>query len=597
MNKKRFLFSLLSFFAPFLFYLFHLAPTVTYGDSAEFVIGAYKLTIVHPTGYPSYLLLGKLFTFLPIGDFSYRVNLISAFFGALTCAILFLIILELTKSYPISFVSIFTLAFSLIFSHLSTIAEVYTLNTFFFSLLIYILLQWKKSGKKKFLFLLSFILGLSLTNHLTILIFFPSFLIFLLLNKSQISLKPLDYLKFLALFLLGLFPYLYIPIVSLSPSEIIFWPKIKSLKEFIMFVSGSHFKVWFLNQSLKELGKNILKFFSFLLIQFPGLATVFGAIGFLKCKKDKKEFVLLSLMFFSLFLFGINYKIEDIHHFYLPCHLIFSIWVGFGILWLWERTHPQKKYRFLFTFTLFLLFFLYIFTYQTLKIPIQVEKSYFFPDTSKMGLISTERDSVIICDWAYATLFRYWQMIHKIRKDVIIVFDYDENWLEYVEKLYGKRKLYLSRFEKGVGSKYYLIPENFIYKVEKNPPQFKAPNSKPQIFTNQVFFDSIVLIGYGILNKPEEREILSLDIYWKALKKTEKAYDVEIEIQDKKGRPLSFKKFRPVYGLYSTEKWKKGEILKERVNLYFPLKSSSFKIKFSISDKEERRSFATQNYP
>ncbi len=585
------MFFFLIFFASFLFYLFNLAPTVTYGDSAEFVIGAYKLTIVHPSGYPLYLLLGKLFTFIPIGDIAYRINLMSAFFGALTCSMIFLILSELTKSLFISFISTLTLTFSLTFSYLSTIAEVYTFSALFASILIYILIQWRKSGVKKFLFLFSFVLGSSLTNHLTILIFFPSFLIYLFLNKPKTALKPMDLAKMIFLFLLGLLPYLYIPIRSRSSLETIFWPGVKSLKEFMLFISGSHFRVWFLNQNIKEFINSILKFISFLLIQFPGLATVFGAIGFWRNKKEyKKEFILFSLMFFSLFLFGINYQVEDIHHFYLPCYLIFSVWIGFGILWLWKRTPPQKKFKALFILTMSLLFIFYYFTYKFLQIPIQIEKSFYFSDTSRAGLISTEKNSVIICDWAYATLYRYWQMIYKIRMDVIIAFDYREKWIEYVEKLYVKKKVYLSRFEEGVSSKYYLIPEGFIYKVEKTPHRFKVSDAKPQIFLNQTFFDSIVLIGYDILSKPEEREIFSINLYWKALKKLEEVFNAEIEFLDSKRKTFYSKEFKPVYGYYSTEKWNEGEILKEKLNLYFPFKNfSPFELKVKLSFKTNKQ--------
>lgn len=591
MERKRLLLSLLIFLASLLYYSFNLAPTVVYGDSAEFVVGAYKLTIVHPSGYPLYLLLGKLFTFIPVGDIAYRVNLMSAFFGALTCSIVFLIICDLINSPFLSFISTFTLTFSLTFSFLSTIAEVYTLNSFFVSLLIYILIQWKRSGKKKFLFLFSFFSGLSLTNHLTIIIFFPSFLIYLFLNRTRISLKFSDYLKLIALFFLGLIPYLYIPMVSLSSSEIIFWPKIKSIKEFILFVSGSHFKVWFLNQSLKELGNNILKFFSYLVVQFPGMATLLGLTGFWKCKsKRKDEFILFLLMFLSLFLFGVNYRVEDIHHFYLPCYLIFTIWIGFGILWLWERNPPEKKYIALFAFTIFLLFIFYEFTYEILAIPSGMIKSFYFSDTSRTGLVSAERNSLIICDWAYATLFRYWQIIHGIRKDVIIIFDYDENWIEYVERLYGKRKLYLSRYEEGVCSKYYLIPESFIYRVEKNPPEFKEQDSIPKFITNQIFFDEILLIGYDIINKAEERRILTLKLYWKALKKIRENYIAEIKIIDNKGKPVYFKDFRPVYGYYSTEKWESGKILTEKLELYIPSeKLFPLKIELTLYNKEKRK--------
>lgn len=591
MDKRKIAFYLIFLFS-FLFYIFNLAPTVTYGDSVEFVIGAYKLTIVHPSGYPLYLILGKLFTFIPIGDIAYRVNLMSAFFGALTCSIILLILSELTKSLSISFISTLTLTFSFTFSYLSTIAEVYTFSALFVSILVYILLQWGKSGEKKLLFLFSFVLGLSLTNHLTILLFFPSFLIYLFLTKSKTSLKPMDFAKIILLFLLGLLPYIYIPIRSYLSSEIIFWPGVKSLKEFMLFVSGSHFKVWLLNQNIKEFINSILKFISFLLIQFPGLATIFGAIGFWRNKKEyKKEFILFSLMFFSLFLFGINYQVEDIHHFYLPCYLIFSIWIGFGILWLWERTPPEKKFRALFILAMSLLFIFYYFTYKFLQIPTQIEKSFYFSDTSRLGLISTEKNSVIICDWAYATLYRYWQVIYNIRKDVKIIFDYDENWLEYVEKLYGKKKIYLSRYEKGVASKYYLIPKSFIYKVEKNPPKFKDPDSIPQFFTNKSFFDEILLLGYDIIKIGKESRTLILKLYWKAHRQPRENYDVEIKLSNCNGKLIYFKDFRPVYGYYSTEKWKQGEFLIEELVLYLPLKKFiSLTVEFTLYNKEKKKS-------
>src|SRR5256885_17261742 len=48
-------------------------------DSAEFQQAAYSLAIVHPTGYPLYLLLARLWiTLLPLGDVAWRVNLLSA---------------------------------------------------------------------------------------------------------------------------------------------------------------------------------------------------------------------------------------------------------------------------------------------------------------------------------------------------------------------------------------------------------------------------------------------------------------------------------------------------------------------------------------
>ncbi len=70
------------FIASFLLYLSTLAPSVVtiFDDSLEFQLVTYQLGIAHPTGYPLYTLLGKLFTLIvPAGNIAYRVNLMSAF--------------------------------------------------------------------------------------------------------------------------------------------------------------------------------------------------------------------------------------------------------------------------------------------------------------------------------------------------------------------------------------------------------------------------------------------------------------------------------------------------------------------------------------
>ena len=57
------------------------------GDSAEFQTVAWVLGTAHPTGYPSYVVLGFLFSHLiPFGDPAFRMNLLQAFLGAAAIA-------------------------------------------------------------------------------------------------------------------------------------------------------------------------------------------------------------------------------------------------------------------------------------------------------------------------------------------------------------------------------------------------------------------------------------------------------------------------------------------------------------------------------
>ncbi|MFB0545768.1 MAG: protein O-mannosyl-transferase family, partial [Anaerolineae bacterium] len=68
------------FLASLALYLKTLGPSVLEGDSALFQYAPYTLAVTYPTGYPIYLLLGKLWvTLVPLGSIAYRMNLLSAF--------------------------------------------------------------------------------------------------------------------------------------------------------------------------------------------------------------------------------------------------------------------------------------------------------------------------------------------------------------------------------------------------------------------------------------------------------------------------------------------------------------------------------------
>jgi len=81
-------------------YVRTLAPGLLYGDSGELQTVVYSLGMTHPTGCPVYVLLGRLFTLLPIGGLAWRVNLFSAVLGALTVACIYLIVRLLAGGWP-----------------------------------------------------------------------------------------------------------------------------------------------------------------------------------------------------------------------------------------------------------------------------------------------------------------------------------------------------------------------------------------------------------------------------------------------------------------------------------------------------------------
>jgi len=87
----------LCFVLALVLYLQTLAPSVAtlFDDSLEFPLAAHDLAIAHPTGYPLYILLGKLFSLAPGPNVAWSVNLLSAASAALTVVFVYLIVREL----------------------------------------------------------------------------------------------------------------------------------------------------------------------------------------------------------------------------------------------------------------------------------------------------------------------------------------------------------------------------------------------------------------------------------------------------------------------------------------------------------------------
>jgi hypothetical protein len=75
------------FIAAFALYLKTLAPAVGPTDSGELTSAVWSLGNAHPPGFPFFLIVTHLFTWLPVGSIAVRTNIASAFFSALACAL------------------------------------------------------------------------------------------------------------------------------------------------------------------------------------------------------------------------------------------------------------------------------------------------------------------------------------------------------------------------------------------------------------------------------------------------------------------------------------------------------------------------------
>jgi hypothetical protein len=76
----------------FLLYLITLSPETAMWDTSEYITAAYTLGLPHPPGNPFFVLLGRVFTILPIApSIAMRINLLAAISSAVSAGMWFLI--------------------------------------------------------------------------------------------------------------------------------------------------------------------------------------------------------------------------------------------------------------------------------------------------------------------------------------------------------------------------------------------------------------------------------------------------------------------------------------------------------------------------
>lgn len=579
------------FLASLLLYVSTLAPSVVtlFDDSLEFQLVTYRLGIAHPTGYPLYTLLGKLFTFLPFGNVAYRVNLMSAVFGAATVALLYLSVLQMARpgpevrldlqqpGWPLQIGAIIgagLLAVGQVFWQQATVAEVYTLNAFFVALLL--LLAGCCPARPGWL---AFLFGLSLTHHRTMLLLLPGLGIYLFLHHGIRLLRPRRLLIYASLAGLPLLLYLYLPLRGSVGS--LDGTYENTLAGFWRQVSAGGYGLFLLTNPFGH-ERELLFYWNLLADQFytamPGLI---GLVYLLRLGQ-RKLLALTGLAFLTYLVFNLFYNVTDIEVFFIPNFLIWAIWSGIGAVFL---LHTAARLRFTAWRPVAVLLFLAVFAlmifqlWQTNRELIGQKYTWQVHDygLDMLAQPPPQAPAAVVGILGEMTLLRYFQQTENRRPDVeTYAADREAARLEVVEKLLAQGKtVYLTRELPGAAERWSLNAAGPLIRVDPEPV-YDPPDFSFEV--DRAPLPEIKLLGYNLARPPHTGPgpaPVRLTLYWQALQPLSANLKVSARLLNQAGQAVAAVDAGPVHFAYPTSAWRPGEIVADGYDLHLPSELAS----------------------
>ncbi|MDP2724495.1 MAG: DUF2723 domain-containing protein [Bacteroidales bacterium] len=277
-------------------YLLTIEPSASFWDCSEFIACAYKLEVGHAPGAPLYMILGRIFSFLALGNtenVAVAINALSAVASALTVLLLFHIIYwfvtKLLQKVTIEHSHFVAATASLIgalsyactdsFWFSAVEAEVYATSSLFSALVFWCITKYEQEPngwpENRWLVLIFFLLGLSVGIHLLNLLALPAMALVIYFKHNKQSTRNLLITVGLSVLLIVVFVYGIIPGVVKA---------------------AAYFDLFFVN-SLKMPAYSGVLSFVFLLI--AGILLLMRYF-----KRNQKYFLRFGLLLFSFWLIG-----------------------------------------------------------------------------------------------------------------------------------------------------------------------------------------------------------------------------------------------------------------------------------------------------
>ena len=333
-------------------YLSSIAPGLTWAnydaDGGDYIAAAATGGIAHPTGYPLYLLLARLFQFLPVGSLAFRTNLLSAFAAAAAALVVYgLVTRVLSISNPHKY-WLAGLASGLAFGLApliwaqALITDVHALHALFVGILLYLSViplsaHFTPEHRDRWL---GVTFGLAMGNHVTTLLLLPVILFTTVQRKPTPApeknwmagweLDGRSLSRRLIWIIVGLSVYLTLPIRALTHPPVN-WGNPVTLDGFIWLVSGSLYQRLLVNLTLLSVLERVQAAAALLLNQFGIVGLSVSLVGLVVFFKPTRLYYSMLWITAATMAFSIGYATTDAFDYLIPAFLCLAIWIGLGL--------------------------------------------------------------------------------------------------------------------------------------------------------------------------------------------------------------------------------------------------------------------------
>lgn len=328
-------------------YLRTMQQTTAFWDTAEAQTVPFTLSIFHPTGFPTYTLLGWLWSQIPFGEVAWRMNLLSGVCVAASAGLAVLTTGQLVAERHRWAVAGSAAVGGLAFAFASEPwrnglrADVHALHILVVALLIWLLVCWRSAVQARsrraggWLMAAALVFGLGMGNHpLTGLLAFgiAAWLVFV---DRHIWRRWRLVLACVGLLALGISVYAYIPIRALTPPEPpLFYARPDTFERFRYLVFAEQFHNLFdpLANPFYNFGTKWADAERLLERQFIGPGWLMAAVGAsVLAARDARALIFLGLLVVTNMLYSMNFNDGDIARYYMLTVLVGAILIGVAI--------------------------------------------------------------------------------------------------------------------------------------------------------------------------------------------------------------------------------------------------------------------------